>query len=179
MKRIDIETKLNESRNWLLATFEDLSEEQRRAPLTQSENDPDSHWSAQDHFAHLALIERDFAKMIRRQIEGHSNPVGLRTDKSGQERSREDIMARVHKHTESFKVEHESDTFEEVVALTCAARGETLLLLAELTDDQLKETLKGAPWADGTIGGVLANNADHATRHWRWMLDAGLAEPVE
>ena len=60
------------------------------------------------------------------------------------------------------------------MALTAAARGETLQLLAELSDDQLVEPLPGAPWADGTLGGVLGANADHAETHWKWVLDAGL-----
>ncbi len=179
MTRIEIEMKLNENRNWLLATFEGLSEEQRRAPLTQSQHDPQSYWSALDHFAHLSLIEREFAKMVRRQLQGSANPVGLRTDKIGAERTRAEILAIVNQHTETFKEEHRLDTFEEVVALTGAARGETLVLLAELTDEQLTQPLAGAPWADGTIGGVIANNADHALRHWHWMNEAGLAESTE
>jgi hypothetical protein len=62
------------------------------------------------------------------------------------------------------------------VALTAGARGETLTLLAELSDTQLDETLEGAPWSDGTIGGVIATNADHARQHWRWIKEAGLLD---
>jgi hypothetical protein len=179
MNRIEIEMKLNENRNWLLATFGGMSEEQRRAPLTQSQHDQQTYWSTLDHFAHLALIERDFAQMIRRQLQGRANPVGLRTDENGRERTRAEIMAIVNRHTETFKEEHHLDSFEAIVALTGAARGETLVLLAELTDEQLTQPLVGAPWADGTIGGVIANNADHALRHWHWLNEAGLAESVE
>ena len=57
----------------------------------------------------------------------------------------------------------------DIVALGQQARAETLALLAELTDAQLAEKLPGAPWADGTIGGVLAVNADHGRMHWRWV----------
>ena len=31
------------------------------------------------------------------------------------------------------------------------------------------EKLPGAPWADGTIGGVLAVNGDHGRMHWSWV----------
>ncbi len=80
----------------------------------------------------------------------------------------------VHAMTERFQQEHRHDSLSEVVALTGAARGETLQLLAELSDEQLEEKLEGAPWADGTLGGVLGANADHAQTHWKWLTDAGL-----
>ena len=41
---------------------------------------------------------------------------------------------------------------------------------------QLAETLPGAPWDDGTVGGVLGANADHGHMHWKWVTDAGLVE---
>ncbi len=43
-----------------------------------------------------------------------------------------------------------------------------------LSDVQLEEVLPGAPWADGTVGGVLAANADHGRMHWKWVKDARL-----
>jgi hypothetical protein len=61
------------------------------------------------------------------------------------------------------------------VALGQRARGETLALLADLSDGQLVEKLPGAPWADGTIGGVLATNADHGRMHWHWVKE-GMAK---
>jgi hypothetical protein len=36
--------------------------------------------------------------------------------------------------------------------------------------------LPGAPWADGTVGGVIAANADHCRMHWKWAKDAGVLE---
>ncbi|HEV3186476.1 MAG TPA: DinB family protein [Acidimicrobiales bacterium] len=176
MKRVDIETSLNESRNWLLANFEGLSEEQLRRPLTKSEHDPDNTWCALDHFAHLALVEEDFVRMIRRQLSGHSNPVGLLADDEGEVRTREQIMKIVNERTEAFQREHHDDSFSDVVALTAGARSETLRLLSELSDTQLDERLDGAPWGDGSIGGVLGANARHAHIHWDWSTDAGLLD---
>lgn len=176
MKRIDIETKLDASRTWLLATYDDLSEEQLRRPLTKSKHDPDNLWSALDHFAHLALVERDFEQMIRRHLSGHANPVGLLADDKGEVRTRDQIMEIVNNRTEAFQRDHHFDSLSEVVALTGDARGATLRLLAELSDDQLDEQLEGAPWADGTVGAVLGVNADHGRMHWNWVTDAGLIE---
>lgn len=62
--------------------------------------------------------------------------------------------------------------------MDAVARGATLQLLSELSDDQLEEKLGGAPWADGTIAGVLGVNADHGRGHWKWVTEAGLLEGV-
>jgi hypothetical protein len=68
VNRIEIETTLNNDRVWLLKAMSELSDEQLRRPLTPSEHDPSNMWTAIDHFVHLALIERNFAAMIRRHI---------------------------------------------------------------------------------------------------------------
>jgi hypothetical protein len=174
MDRVELELKLNEGRNWLLEKYGELSDEQLNRPLTKSQHDPENHWSALDHLAHQALIERDFATMVRRHVTGSANPVGLLTDDHGQQRSRAEIMSIVNERTEQWQREHRNDTYIEVVALTAAARASTLQLLAELSSEQLEEQLPGAPWADGTIGGVLGANADHGRMHWRWVEEAEL-----
>jgi hypothetical protein len=174
VKRIDVESALNESRNWLLALYGDLTEEQLRRPLTPSEHDPHRSWSALDHFSHLAHIEVTFAQMIRRHLAGHTNPVGLLADDEGATRTREQIFAIVHATNDRFQRDHGDDSFSEIVALTAQARGETIHLLSELSDEQLAEHVEGAPWGDGTIAGVLATNADHARMHWKWVTEAGL-----
>jgi len=92
----------------------------------------------------------------------------------GQPRTREEIMVDVHADTEKWQGAHHDDTFSEVVALTGAARDATLQLVAELSDAQLEEQLPTAPWADGTIAGVLGANADHGRMHWKWLEEAGL-----
>ena len=149
-----------------------MSPEQRSRPLTTSEHDPDNSWHALDHLGHLALIEHNFIAMVRRHLAGDANPVGLVTTREGVTRSREQILASVHAMTDEYQRAHHDDSLSRVVALTGDARAQTLQLLAELTDEQLDETLVGAPWADGTIGGVLGANADHARMHWTWVRDA-------
>jgi hypothetical protein len=174
MNRIEIEKKLNQDRAWLIDTYAQLTHDQLFGDLTPSEHDPSNYWSALDHLAHLALIERNFAAMIRRHISGHDNPVGLMSDESGMPRTRADIMASVHAMTEQWQKEHHGKSLGEVVALGASARSVTLQLLSELTDEQLEEVLPGAPWADGTIGGVIAANAEHGRMHWKWAKDAGV-----
>jgi hypothetical protein len=174
VKRIDIEADLNESKNWLLALYDELSEEQLHRPLTPSEHDPNNLWNALDHFGHLALVERNFVRMIRRHIDGHENPVGLLADDGGEARTREQIMVGIHAMTDRYQRKHHDDSLSQVVASTGAARTATLDLLAELSDEQLEETIEGAPWGDGTVGSVLDANAHHARMHWKWAMHAGL-----
>ncbi|MFN0146746.1 MAG: DinB family protein [Dehalococcoidia bacterium] len=181
MNRTEIEVTLNRDRAWLLETYAGLAGEDLMRPATPSEHDPANMWTAKDHLAHLALIEINFVAMVRRHLAGDANPVGLRNDDSGRERSREEIMASVHQMTEQWQLKHQSRSLSEVIATGQEARAGTLKLISELTDAQLAETLPGAPWADGTIGGVLAANAGHGRMHWQWVKEGfaaqGLAAP--
>lgn len=176
MNRIEIEIKLNKDRAWLLDTYANLSPDDLLRGATRSEHDPSSMWSAKDHLAHLAGIEKNFNRMIRRHLAGDANPVAFRTNPDGSARTMEQIMATVHEMTEQWVAVHRAKSLSEVVALGQAARSETLALLAELSDEQLASRLPGAPWADGTIGGVLGVNADHGRMHWQWAkVGLGLA----
>lgn len=169
MERWEIEATLGRDRAWLLETYAAMSEDDLARPATESEHDPSSTWSALDHLAHLVLIENNFNAMIRRHVAGDANPVGLRQTDDGRTRSREEIMAGVHAMTESWMQKHHGKPLSAVMALGQHARAETLQLLSELTDEQLAEPLPGAPWADGTIGGVLAANAGHGRQHFAWV----------
>lgn len=175
LRRAEIEQTLAESRLKTLAAYLALNEAELTTPRTPSEHDPESSWSALDHLSHLGYIEETFVAMIRRHLAGEANPVALLVDTGGATRTREEIMADVHARTEADRVRSRPEQLGDVIRRTGAARAATLALLAELSDEQLDETLPGAPWADGTIGGVLATNAHHATMHWTWLKDAGAA----
>lgn len=185
LNRIEIEAKLHRDRAWLLETYAMLPSADLERGVTQSEHEAArgraSLWTPKDHLAHLAGIEFNFVRMIRRRLAGEGNPVGLREGPDGVPRTTEQIMASVHEMTEAWAEEHRGKTLSEVVALGQKARAETLALLAELTDAQVGEQLPGAPWADGTIGGVLATNADHGRMHWHWvkqgMAEVGMTPP--
>ena len=38
----------------------------------------------------------------------------------------------------------------------------------ELSDEDLASRIPGAPWSDGTVGGIMAANADHGRMHFGW-----------
>jgi hypothetical protein len=176
MNRIQIEVKLSKDRAWLLDTIAQLSPEDLLRGATKSEHNPGNMWCAKDHLAHLAGVEKNFVQMIRRHLAGNPNPVALRTNPDGTERTMEQIMAAVHEMTERWVVEHKAKPLSDVVALGEQARSETLALMAELSDEQLAEKLPGAPWSDGTIGGVISVSADHGRMHWLWAKEGlGLA----
>lgn len=167
MNRMEIEIKLNRDRAWLLARLGAMSEDDLRAPRTFSEHDPDSRWSFADHFVHTTLIEQNWNDMFRRHVSGDQG-LAPRLRSDGSRQSMDEIMAGIHGWTEEWKAEHEGKPFVELVRIGQAVRAETLALLAELSDEELESKIPGAPWADGTVGGIMAANADHGRLHYAW-----------
>jgi DinB superfamily len=177
MNRIQIEIKLNRGRADALEALVAMEEVELRAPRTRSEHDPDSWWSYADHFIHTTLIERRFNEMIRRHLRGEQGMDRELVDETGAAlRPMADIMASVHALTESWKVEQEGKSIDELVRIGLAVRSDTLALLAELDDEQLSSKIPGAPWADGTVGGIMAVHTDHAVMHRRWALEVAPAD---
>ena len=78
MDRIEIEAKLNRDRAWLLETYAALPPDELVRGVTPSEHDPSSMWSPKDHLAHLAGIERNFVRMVRRHLPATPTPSAWR-----------------------------------------------------------------------------------------------------
>ncbi|MEN3272418.1 MAG: hypothetical protein V7636_1179 [Actinomycetota bacterium] len=172
MNRVEIEIELHRGRADTLEWVTSLSEEELRGPRTRSEHDPDSWWSHADHFVHTTLIERSFNEMVRRHIKGEPGMDRGMVDESGKAmRPIEDVMAYVHSYTEGWKQEQDGKSLDELVCIGLAVRSDTLALLSELTDEQLASKIPGAPWSDGTVGGVLSIHAAHARMHRQWSED--------
>ena len=163
--RAEIVAKLAKERDNLITRFRELSADDLTCPCTESEVEGAGAWCAKDHLAHLAFIERAFQGMIRRTIAGESYPIRLGGG------SREEIIGRVHKGNQDNVEAHRNDDLDTLLKDLDAARTETLTLLDELSDDQLASALPGAPWNDGTIGGVLITNAHHEMQHLAWVTD--------
>ncbi len=169
MNRIDIEIKLHRGRAEALEAIAAMSEEERIQPRTQSEDNPESWWTHADHFIHTTLIERNFNEMIRRHLRGERGMDANLVDEGGAAlKPVGDIMAFVHRMTEKWKVENEGKSLDELVRIGLAVRADTLALLSELEDEQLASKIPGAPWADGTVGGIMAVHTDHTLMHRRW-----------
>jgi hypothetical protein len=170
VNRIEIEIKLNRDRAWLLETLSQMDDAELYAPRTVSEHDPEKTWCFADHFVHTTLIERNWNEMFRRHLGGDQGlPPRLRPD--GERQSMEEVMAGIHEWTEEWAEENRGKPFDELVRIGLAVRSDTLKLLAELTDEQLESKIPGAPWADGTVGGIMAANADHGRMHYGWATE--------
>jgi hypothetical protein len=167
MDRVEIEIKLNRDRAWLLERLGSMSEAELTSPRTFSEHDPESRWSFADHFVHTTLIEQNWNAMFRRHVAGERG-LDERLRGDGSPQSMEEIMASIHSWTEEWKTQHSGKPFVELVRIGQAVRADTLALLAELSDDDLASKIPGAPWADGTVGAIMAANADHGRMHFAW-----------
>ena len=172
MNRTEIEINLNRDRAWLLETFTAIPEDDLNREITTSRHDPEASWSAKDHLSHLIGIEVAFNTIIERHIEGHPSPIGIATAPDGSRRSQEEMMTIVHAMNEKWVNEHKSKTLGEVIALGQTVRSATLALLGSLTDEQLAEKIPGAPWSDGTVGGVMSINGNHGRQHYTWVSEA-------
>jgi uncharacterized damage-inducible protein DinB len=168
--RDEISAKLDKERTKLFDRMRSLSADDLARACTESEVDGATPWAAKDHLAHLAMIERAFQAMIRRTLDGGSNPVGFDLSKG-----RDAVIARVHQGNQDNVDEHRDDDLDTLLGDLEAARADTRALLDSLTDEQLTEKVPGAPWMDGTIGGVILTNAYHEAQHWSWV-EEGLAK---
>jgi len=175
MNRTDIEVTLSRDRAWLLETIGALPEHELDQPATTSAHDPAKTWNVKDHLSHLAGFERVFNAIIQRYLRGDRDPIGLQKDEQGAIRTMEQILAVVDRMNEEWVEEHRGRTLSGVVAVGQQARAETLELLGSLSDEQLTQKIAGAPWGDGTLGGILAANADHGRMHWKWVKEATAA----
>ncbi|MGO9560803.1 MAG: DinB family protein [Acidimicrobiales bacterium] len=174
MNRIEIEVKLTKDRARRLEILAGMSEAELAAPRTRSEHDPSKMWSYSDHFIHTTLIEKNWNEMFRRHIAGEAGlPPRLNAD--GTRQSREEIMAGIHGWTEAWADDNRGKSLDELVRIGLSVRSDTLKLLSELSDEQLDSKIPGAPWADGTVGAIMAANADHAGMHFKWAAE-GVAD---
>ncbi len=164
--RTEILTALRASQEKLVARYHSFSHTELDQSCTQSETPGGDPWTPKDHLAHLVLIERAFQGMIRRTLQGKTDPVGF--NRAGL-KSRSEILAWIHQQNQAYADAHHADDLETVLTDLANARADTLKLLDQLTDDQLALPVAGAPWDDGTIGGLLITNAHHEGRHLSWV----------
>ena len=94
-----------------------------------------------------------------------------RVKDDGAPQSREEVMAGIHAWTEEWAEKQRGKPLDELVATGLAIRADTLQLLSELTQEQLDSKIPGAPWADGTVGAIMAANASHGRLHFGYAKD--------
>lgn len=79
-----------------------------------------------------------------------------RENKDGTPQSTAQVMGGIHAWTKEWADEHRGKPLDELIRIGLEVRSDTLKLLSELTDDQLESKIPGAPWSDGTVGGIMA-----------------------
>ncbi|MHB8595835.1 MAG: DinB family protein [Ktedonobacteraceae bacterium] len=150
----------------LLAYYQSLTPQELERICTASEVPGGEPWRPKDHLAHLTLIEQAFQGMVWRTLKGSSDPVGFsRTGAT----NREEILAWIHRNNQACVNAHRDDTLETLLTDLAHARQNTLALLDQLSDEQLTLPLPGAPWDDGTVGGILITNVHHEQQHLTWI----------
>jgi len=173
--RAEILETLAKSQERLFSHFRAMTEAELERQCTESEVPGGHPWRPKDHVSHLAFIERQFLRMMRRTIEGDRDPLEIRARVGTTDP--EEVLAWVHRQNQAYVDEHAHDSLEVILADLGATRQKSLELLEQITDEQLALRIRGAPWNDGTIGGVMITNAHHAQMHTAWV-ERGLADPV-
>jgi hypothetical protein len=82
------------------------------------------------------------------------------------------VLGTVHRLNQENVDQHRSDDLPALLADLEAARADTLALLDRISDEELARPVPGAPWADGTIGGVLITAGYHDQQHVMWVQEA-------
>lgn len=176
--RIDLELQLNRGRNWLLETFTALGEPAMNSPATQDEHDLEVWWTPKDHFAHTNRIVSVTTRLIRQQFSGPQPPVPLDhggvADATSDGEGLEAMMAGINRMTNSIWQENHERSISEIVAMGQRVRGEQIVLIGELSDEQLD----GPGPLGGTVAEMLLMNLGHDRLHLRWAID-GLAARAE
>jgi hypothetical protein len=169
--RDEIVRSLQDSLSFLEETYGALATGSLRAPCTHSEMPGAGDWSPLDHLAHLVAIEGAFNEFCTRTLDGDERPI--RWEGS----NRDEILAYVHRTNQAYVESRRHMSLDEIMASVRSRRAATLDLVAKLSDDDLGRTVPGAPWADGTVGGILAVHTDHWKMHRNWA-DAGTPAAV-
>lgn len=158
--------RLARQRATTIAWVEGLDADELHRPVTESETDDGSAWSAFDHLAHLLRIEHAFLAMAEATVAGERAPVKIPGA------TFEEKLAAVHAANETHVAEQRQRSLAEVVADLAEARAATLGFIDSISDEQLDLPMPGAPWGDGTIGGVLGANGLHERQHIAWVTEA-------
>jgi hypothetical protein len=164
--RATILTTLARQRTELEARYRQFDPELVRAPCTDSEDPNGERWSPLDHLGHLLRIERAFLSMAERTVTGDRSPVEIEGS------TWEEKVAQVHRDNETHVTKLRSLDVDALLADLDTARLATLAFIERLSDDDLDMPIPGAPWGDGTIGGVLMANAGHEHQHLAWVDEA-------
>lgn len=165
-ERSAILATLDEQRIELATRYRAFDPEVLTTPCTDSEDPDGTPWTPLDHLGHLIRIEAVFLQLAKLTIEGDEAPIKIKGS------TWEEKIAQVHRDNEAHLDSIRPFEMEQMLAELDQARDHTLQFVETLTDTQLTMKIPGAPWGDGTIGGVLMANAGHEQMHLAWVDEA-------
>ena len=139
-------------------------------PCTDNGDSSLPRWTPKDHLAHLIRIERGFTTLGTLHRNGDGPP--MFADMA--DKPIEELMRGIHLANEEAVAAYRGQDVEQIIAALAEARQDTIAFIDGLTEEQLDLAIPGAPWGDGTIGGVLMSQATHDAQHLSWV-DEGLA----
>jgi len=168
MERWEIEARLNRSRASLLETYAAMSTAELSRPATHSALNADVEWRLGDHFLHIIDPEQQVADAIRRQMAGDEFPYPPLFGSDGARLTPDAFLPIIHATNDAWLADHQRLTFDEIVALGAGVRARTLLLLSELTVEQLAEPLRNMPWSvfAASIAELFMLIAQHGESHY-------------
>ncbi|HEX8728482.1 MAG TPA: DinB family protein [Ktedonobacterales bacterium] len=176
--RDQITTALANQRERVERWFHALSDDEMLRPLTKSEIEGGAMWTPKDHLAHIVGTERWFQGVIRRALEGATDPLGFFTvtGKDGDEAR----LSVANPSNEQARAKYSDQSAETILSRIEGTRQATLDLLAGVSDAQLTQPVPHSSFGDGTLGALFMTIALHSRQHLGW-LDAARAahEPHE
>jgi len=168
VERWEIEARLNRSRASLLETYAAMSTAERGRPATHSALNAEVEWTAGDHFLHIIDPEQQVVEAIRRQVAGDEFPYPALFGSDGARLTPDVFLPIIHAKNDAWLADHRRLTFDEIVALGAGVRARTLLVLSELTVEQLAEPLRNMPWSvfAASIAELFMLIAQHGESHY-------------
>ena len=177
MNRIEMELELLRDWSWFLevtATFDESVLGQR---VSQDHHDPSVWWTVKDHIAHCFGVYDAGTRVVREFFaEGGERPFityllpPSKRDLDAATNLNE-LLAAVDESTHAIWDRYRNYSWTDLLSVGQQARGERLVLISSLSDEELARSLPGAQWGDGTLGGYLLNAAgNHQRMHLKWIM---------
>lgn len=144
-----------------------LTPAQLSQPCTDSEVPGAAPWTPKDHIPHAARVERAFVRLVESTIAGEADPIGI--VRGGGSGKGTDFASWVHQSNQQNVEENHDRSLDDLLASLDKTRARTLTFLEGLSDEQLTMPVPSAPWADSTVGGILATIGHHQVQHLNWI----------
>jgi hypothetical protein len=168
--REELIAALTMQRERLERWFAARTPEELDRPVTPSEVEGGEMWRAKDHLAHALGVERYLQGVVKRTLAGVEDPAGFYTQVGSLER--EAVMRAINQANERAFAKYRDEPAAALLAKLGETRGETLALLASLSDERLDQVSPHSPFGRGRIRDLFRQMARHDGQHVDWLTEA-------